>query len=80
MCRKTKEIEWVKNVDKLMLYKAKHIDIDDICPLEYAFVLNSRIRKINHRYLMVDLKLKALYRKHLGKYMTHSRVKIKKKK
>lgn len=79
MRRKT-EIEWKKDVDKLMLYKVKHIDTDDIYPLEYAFVLNSRIRKINHRYRMVDLKLKALHRKYLGKYMTHSRVKIKKKK
>jgi len=80
MCRKTKEIEWKKDVDKLMLYKAKRIDVDDVCPLEYAFVLNSRIRKINHKYRMVNLKLKALYRKYLGLYRTHSRVKIKKKK
>ena len=80
MRRRSREIEWVKYVDKLMLYKVKHIDSQDVCPLEYAVVLNSRIRKINHKYRMVDLKLKALYRKYLGKYMTHSRVKIKKKK
>lgn len=77
---KKNEIEWVKNVDKLMLYKIKHIDHDDFYPFSYAFILNNHIRKINHKCYMAELKVKAIHRKYLGLYMTHSRVKIKKKK
>ena len=80
MRRKTKEIEWKKDVDKLMLYKIKRIDYDDFYPFTYAFILNNHIRKINHKCYMAGLKIKALYRKYLGLYRTHSRVKIKKKK
>lgn len=77
---KKNDLEWQQALDKLMIYKVKHIECNDICPLEYEIVLNNRIRKINHKYKMIDLKVKALHRKYLGLYMTHSRVKIKKKK
>lgn len=77
---KKNKIEWKQGVDKLMIYKVNHLECCDVCPLEYELVLNDRIRKINHKYRMVDLKVKAIYRKYLGLYMTHSRVKIKKKK
>lgn len=77
---KKNDLDWRQALDKLMIYKVNNIEREDVCPLEYDLISNNRIRKINHKYKMIDLKVRAIHRKCLGLYRTHSRVKIKKKK